>query len=204
MSLRVKSKNIATLIMAAGSSSRMGTPKQLLSWKDTTLIENVMSNVLQLEPSKSIIVLGANSEQITPKIEPHPVEIIHNPDWNNGLGNSIAFGVNYIQNNYKVDGVLIILADQPLIDTSYLKGMIISFEAGKNQIIATQYDNEKLGVPALFDKYYFEELSAIDGDKGAKSILEKYSDQVITTQFETNVFDVDTKEDYKKLKSHNK
>jgi len=204
MSLRVKSKNIATLIMAAGSSSRMGTPKQLLSWRNTTLIENAIINVLQLKISKPIVVLGANSEQITPKIETYPIKIIHNPNWNSGLGNSIAFGVNYIQNNYKVDGVLIILADQPLIDTSYLKGMIISYEAGKNQSIATQYHNGKLGVPALFDKYYFEELSAIDGDKGAKSILEKYSDQVITTQFETNIFDVDTKEDYKKLKSHNK
>lgn len=189
--------------MAAGSSSRMGAPKQLLSWKNTTLIENAITNVLQLEPLKSIVVLGANSEQIIPKIEAYPVEIIHNSSWDSGLGNSIAYGVRHIKKNYEVDAVLVILADQPLIETSYLKEMITLFDVNKNQIIATQYQNEKLGVPALFDKSYFEELSTIDGDKGAKILLEEYVKSVITTQLAANVFDVDTEEDYNKLKSFN-
>ena len=196
-----KQKNIAALIMAAGSSSRMGTPKQLLPFKNTTLIENVMSNVLQLRPFKSIVVLGAISEKITPKIETYPVEIIHNLNWGKGLGNSIAFGVNYIKNNYQTDGVLIVLADQPLIHGSYLKRIIAAFEPNRQQIIATKYPSGKLGVPVLFDKCYLEELSTIDGDKGAKLILEKYKNSVITTQININVFDVDTEEDYKKLKS---
>lgn len=190
--------------MAAGSSTRMGQPKQLLPWKNTTLIEDAISTVLQLESSKSIVVLGANSEKITPKIETHPIEMIHNPNWEKGLGNSIAFGANYIKNNYRTDGILIVLADQPLIYSSYLKGMIDVFEPkNRGQIIATKYPNAKLGVPALFDASYLEELSTIDGDKGAKILLEKYSDQLITTQFETNIFDVDTKEDYNKLMDFN-
>ena len=189
--------------MAAGGSSRMGTPKQLLPWKSTTLIENVMSNVLQLESSKLIVVLGANSEQITPKIESYPIEVIYNPNWKKGLGNSISFGANYIKNNYQTDGILIVLADQPLIHSSYLKKMIGEIEPNRQQIIATKYPNAKLGVPALFDASYLEELSTIDGDKGAKILLEKYSDQLISTQFETNIFDVDTEEDYKRLMDFN-
>lgn len=185
--------------MAAGSSSRMGEPKQLLPWKDRTLIENSINKVLQLQTSKPIVVLGANSEKIIPKIKNNPIEIIRNPNWERGLGNSIAFGVNHIQNNYQIDGVLVVLVDQPLINSSYLKGMIDVFEAKKHQIIATKYQNRKLGVPALFDSNYFDELSNIEGDKGAKSILEKYSDSVTTIQLTTNVFDVDTEEDYKKL-----
>lgn len=82
--------------------------------------------------------------------------------------------------------------------------MIDVFEPkNRGQIIATKYPNAKLGVPALFDASYLEELSTIDGDKGAKILLEKYSDQLITTQFETNIFDVDTKEDYNKLMDFN-
>ena len=114
--------------------------------------------------------------------------------------NSIEFGIYHIKYNYDVDGVVVTLAYQQLIESTYLKVMIDLFETDKNQIIATKYQNGKLGVPALFDKSYLLELSNIDGDKGAKSILEKYTNSVITTQIDTNVFDIDTDEDYKKLK----
>jgi molybdenum cofactor cytidylyltransferase len=194
-----KSKIITTLIMAAGGSSRMGEPKQLLPWKGATLIEKSIDKALQLQMPKPIVVLGANSERIASKIESYPVKIIRNPNWERGLGNSIAFGVNYIQNNHQVDGVLVILADQPLINASYLKVMLDLFETKKHQIIATKYNNGKLGVPVLFDASYFQELSRIEGDKGAKSILEKYSNLVIITEVTTNIFDVDTKEDYNEL-----
>ena len=186
--------------MAAGSSSRMGDPKQLLQWKNVTLIENAINNALQLSILKPIVVLGANNEKIIPIIESYPVEVIHNSNWTSGLGNSIAFGVKHVRNNKKSDGVLITLADQPLIEMTYLKEIIESFETDKRQIIATQYKNGKLGVPVLFDRSYFNELSIIDGDKGAKLIFEKHSDSVIISPFKTNVFDIDTEEDYKKLK----
>ncbi|MCK0108386.1 nucleotidyltransferase family protein [Flavobacteriaceae bacterium S0825] len=195
-----KPKNIITLVMAAGSSSRMGAPKQLLPWKEVTLIEGVITKVLHLNTFKAIVVLGANEDKIVPKITSYPIEIIHNLEWEKGLGNSIAFGIHHIKKNYDVGGVFVTLADQPLIEATYLKVMIDLFETDKNQIIATKYQNGKLGVPALFDKSYLLELSSIDGDKGAKSILEKYANSVITTQIDTNVFDVDTDEDYKRLK----
>jgi len=146
------------------------------------------------------VVLGANKDEIIKKITSYPIEVVHNKEWHKGLGNSIAFGINHILSTYKAEAVLIVLADQPLINSSYLKGMISLFEANKHQIIATKYPNGKLGVPALFDKSYLYELCNIDGDKGAKSILEKYSDSVTTIQLDTNVFDVDTEEDYKRLK----
>jgi len=186
--------------MAAGSSSRMGEAKQLLPWKEATLIEDVIAKTLQLNTVKTVVVLGANEDKIVPKITSYPIEVIYNIEWEKGLGNSIAFGIYHIKKNYDVDGVLVTLADQPLIEATYLKVMIDLFETDKNQIIATKYQNGKLGVPALFDKSYLLELSIIDGDKGAKSILEKYTNSVITTQINTNVFDIDTDEDYKRLK----
>ncbi len=192
-------KNIATLIMAAGSSSRMGTPKQLLPWKNATLIENVIAKALQLNTSKTLVVLGANKDVIIKKIASYPIEVVHNKKWHKGLGNSIAFGINHILSTYKAEAVLIVLADQPLIKGSYLEEMLDIFEASTAQIIATRYQNGKTGVPVLFDKSYFEELSVIDGDNGAKEILRNYSNSVKTLLFEANVFDIDTEEDYNKL-----
>lgn len=188
--------------MAAGSSSRMGTPKQLLKWKDRTLIESVVETVLDLKALKSIVVLGANQEKILPNIVRYPVDTIYNEEWERGLGNSIAYGVHHITEETQADGVLVVLGDQPLVTSSYLKEMLSFFDKKKGQIIATQYQNDKIGVPVLFDAIYFEELSRIDGDKGAKSILKKYKEHIKLLDGSHLVADIDTKEDYDKLTNH--
>jgi len=116
------------------------------------------------------------------------------------LGNSIAFGVEHIlKSESNFDGILIMLADQPLIDSTYLNLLIHEFEVGKSQIIASLYKNDKLGVPVLFDKFYIEELSKFDDDKGAKALLHKYSNHVSAINAKHIVSDIDTIEDYKRL-----
>ncbi len=182
--------------MAAGNSSRMGRAKQLLKWGNSTLIETCIKKVLQLNTTQTIVVLGANDGEIAPKINSHPIEIIHNADWSKGLGNSIAFGVKYIQNKYKVDGALIVLVDQPLIPTEFLDEIVSSFNKGNKQIIATHYTKGKVGVPVLFDKHYFDELSLLDGDKGAKVILIQYESQIKLIKGNDLLTDVDTQKDY--------
>lgn len=177
----------------------MGDIKQLLAWKGTFLINHSIETVLQGDSSKTIVVLGANYEPIKAEIQQEHIQIIYNKDWENGLGSSIAFGVKYVQNNYEVDGVLITLADQPLIDTNYLNSLVNSFEVGKNQIIASNYGNEKLGVPALFDSFYFEELTQLNNDKGAKKIIENHLDNVLALNAKHLIADIDTKEEYERL-----
>lgn len=181
----------------------MGDIKQLLAWKGTFLINHSIETVLQGDSSKTIVVLGANYEPIKAEIQQEHIQIIYNKDWENGLGSSIAFGVKYVQNNYEVDGVLITLADQPLIDTNYLNSLVNSFEVGKNQIIASNYGNEKLGVPALFDSFYFEELTQLNNDKGAKKIIENHLDNVLALNAKHLIADIDMKEDYEKLYKEN-
>lgn len=181
----------------------MGDIKQLLAWKDTFLLKHTISNVLQLESTQTIVVLGANYERIKAEIQQERIQVIYNKDWENGLGNSIAFGVKYVQKNYKVDGVLITLADQPLIDAIYLNALIGSFNIGKKQIVSSNYGNEKLGVPALFDSCYFEELSELNQDKGAKKVIENHLDNVLALNAKHLISDIDTKEDYEKLYKEN-
>lgn len=195
------SPNIAIVILAAGASKRMGTPKQLLKWGDQTLIENSIKEAQGANSKSVLVVLGANFDLIKNHIrDDSQITILNNPHWEQGLGTSIAIAVEHLQNsNSSVDGVLITLCDQPLITSDYLGLLISKFQSGKNQIIATSYGRGKQGVPVLFDKVYFNELLGLNDDQGARDILKRQANNVIgVTPPESNV-DLDTKEDYSKL-----
>ena len=190
--------NIAILILAAGNSTRMGEPKQLLKWKNSTLLGHAIQTTTKIPNTKTHVVLGANFDLI--KTEIKNAKIIYNLNWESGLGSSIAEGVKYLIStkiNYK--GVLVMLGDQPLVNSNYLKSLIDAFEVGKKRIVASEYGNNKLGVPALFDNIYFEELSQLNEDKGAQTIIKKNIDYVLTFQASHLISDIDTKEDYKKI-----
>ena len=190
--------NIAILIMAAGSSSRMGTPKQLLPWKDKTLVENVVQSALGVSESDVYVVLGANHAPVKEVLMPYDVNTIYNPDWEQGLGNSIACGVKHVK-DLEYDGILIMLADQPLITSEDLENFIIEFNKGGKNILASKYKNESIGVPVIFDKSYFEELSQLNKDKGAKAVIKKHIEHVSVINLRNKLLDIDTKEAYEKL-----
>lgn len=198
-SMKAKS-NVVTLIMAAGNSSRFGSPKQLLKWKNSNLLQHAIETANESNVSKVFVVLGANYDQILEMIDTSSVEVVRNPSWKNGLGNSIAFGVNsVIQEVPKTEGILIMLADQPLIDSDYLNGMIDKFKEGKNQIISTTYKNNKQGVPVIFDKAFFNELIQLNNDDGAKQVIKKHMANVVAVKHDNNCVDIDTFEDYENL-----
>jgi molybdenum cofactor cytidylyltransferase len=194
------SSNIAVLIPAAGASQRMGSVKQLLEWGTSTLLGHSIETVRSLKCSEICVVLGANYDIIKSEIDSYPIKIVNNEEWESGLGRSIAFGVQHlIDSSFTIDGILIMLADQPLIDANYLNSMIEIFKPEEQQIIATYYDNHKQGVPALFDKTYFEELTKLSDDKGAKEIIEKYSNNVTMLTAHGRISDIDTQQDYEDL-----
>ena len=198
--MTIKTPNIAVVILAAGTSSRMGSPKQLLKWKNTTLLGHAIATAKGLNQRQVIVVLGANFEQIRSTINNDHIEILKNNNWETGLGKSIAIGVsNILKSDTNFDGVLVMLADQPLIDQSYFKKMLTKYRLGASQIITTAYKNGKQGVPVLFDRVYFEELSQLNDDKGAKGILRTYADKVTVIDAQHDVSDIDTQDDYEKL-----
>jgi molybdenum cofactor cytidylyltransferase len=194
------SPNIAIVILAAGGSKRMGSPKQLLKWGDQTLIEHSIEEAQGVNPKSVLVVLGANFNLIKNHIPDLQITIINNPHWEQGLGTSIAIAVEYLQSSKsRVDGLLVTLCDQPLITSDYLGFLLSKFQSGKNQIFATSYGDGKHGVPALFDKVYFNELMGLRDDQGARDILKRQANNVIgVTPPESNV-DLDTKEDYANL-----
>lgn len=190
---------VTILILAAGSSSRMGKIKQLLPWKDSTLLEHAIKIAKLSKASEVLVVLGSNAKLIKENIKTDNVSFLENTNWELGLGTSISCGVNFLMHNNKdTDAILVLLADQALIDTEYLNEMIDRFTSNKIDLIATRY-GDKIGVPALFKQIYFTDLQNLDGDQGAQLLLKKFEDKVVSMNPVGKTFDVDTLVDYNKL-----
>lgn len=190
--------SIPILILAAGASTRMGgKTKQLLPWANTTLLGHAIRQATEVSKTV-VVVLGAKSDMIEQQI-PNQVETIDNPDWEQGMGSSISAGIRHLSNLGKaMDGVLIMLGDQPFLDADYLQGLVKEFKKGKRFIVATSY-GKRMGVPAIFKLDLVAELSGLDQDFGAKQIIEKYADQAKAMDPEGKEIDIDTMETYHRL-----
>lgn len=190
---------IPILLMAAGGSSRMGQPKQLLPWGKQTLIEHQIQTLLKASQPVNVVI-GSNSDMVIPLIENYPVNIFTNPDWESGMGNSISYGIRQIMQKFpKSNGVLITLLDQPLITTSYIENMLNSYSRSSQLILASQSASGWTGVPVLFDEFYFKDLSELNNEEGAKKIINRYPENVILLDGGEMLEDMDTPEMYLQL-----
>jgi len=177
----------------------MGSPKQLLPWGDTTLLNHAIAQAQKTGVPEVFMVLGAHADKIGKSIESPTAEILIHEEWDAGLGSSIAYGIQHItKNTTQLDAVLIMLADQPEVDTEYLNSMIKRFKPGKKQIIASNY-SDQLGVPAIFDASYFEKLAQLSGDTGAQQTIKEHAAFVTACSSAKDIVDIDTMKTYKVL-----
>ncbi len=189
---------IAVVVLAAGAATRMQSIKQLLPYKNSTLLENALYNGLNSNALITICVLGSNAEIIQKNIVANSVFITINENWASGLGSSITHSVNFIESHFTdIDGILFTLADQPFVTSKYLNS-IIEKASNPEKIYASQY-HDTFGVPVLFPKMFFKDLKKLDGEQGAKKLLQVYQHQVIPILLDFVNIDIDTPEDYKKL-----
>jgi molybdenum cofactor cytidylyltransferase len=190
---------IPVLLLAAGSSTRMGQPKQLLPWGNSTLIEHQIKILIKTGNPVNVI-LGFKSDFILPIIENYTVNIFINADWESGIGSSISFGITQIMQKYPMaDGALICLLDQPLVTTSYYKRMSDNWQPGSQQIMVSKSGSGWTGVPVLFDKYYFQDLSKLKNDQGARKIIQQHEKHVIIVEGGELIEDMDTPSTYQQL-----
>lgn len=192
--------NTAVLILAAGAATRMGgNIKQLLPWKGTTLLGNAINTAIAGDFKNIFVVLGANIELIREQHRNLDVHFIENMDWEEGLGNSLACGVrNVLSDDKSINAILVMLADQPLVDSEYLISMHRHFQQEDAGIVVTDYGN-RVGVPAIFDRSYFSSLTKLEKDYGAKELLDQHKSDIFIMESTTNIMDIDTMEDYLKL-----
>jgi len=182
-----KVDNLAVLILAAGTSSRLGKPKQLVKYKNKSLIQIVVEKALAISDNVTV-VLGYKATSIVEEIIDYPIAIAVNPKFYDGIASSISFGVEQIE---EYDNCLIMLCDQPFIPISHYKKLIKNFE--KDSLIGSKYGSFAT-VPAIFSKKYYPSLLKLKGDKGAKSILAKNNAPTIKLE-KKDAIDIDTKED---------
>lgn len=187
---------IGIILLAAGSSSRMGQSKQLLEIGGEQLLLKSTQVALQSIAEKVIVVLGANESAHRKVIEQLPCEIIVNEDWQLGMGSSLKKGLaELLLIAPKLEAVLVMVCDQPLLTSEHLNQIIKKFKLAKSQIVASYYSGSA-GVPALFDKSLFEKLLKVEDHAGAKKIIRQHKEVVQTIDFAQGAIDLDTPEDY--------
>lgn len=183
---------VGVIILAAGESSRLGQPKQLVPFRGRSLIRVVVESALNSVCQPVVVVLGADADRIRPEIS-QEARAVENPEWIEGMASSIRRGVESIE--AQVDAVILMLCDQPLIDAEVLNRFAEKADAA---LVAAEYDGT-IGVPALFGSEFFGELRALRGKEGAKKILLANAKQVVRIACREAALDIDTAADVQRL-----
>ncbi len=201
-------RKLGILIVAAGRSSRLGHPKQLVEYQGVPLLQRIIGTAKRLclanISSKIVCILGHDSDKVIKKINLDSVEVIINNSWQRGMGTSIALGTTSLSSS--VDGLLILLCDQFLLNHDDLERIVSQWNSHPEKIVATAYFENKqrngvYGVPAIFPNQYFSDLAKLK-NKGARELIEKNKDNVISVEIENVCVDLDTPDDLRQLRNH--
>lgn len=188
---------IHIVILAAGSSSRLGSPKQLIDWHGQPLLRHLATQAIDTGAPVTII-LGANVEAIRPTIADLPLAIIENKEWPDGMSTSIRLAAK----NTDADAMLLMTCDQPFVSTGILRAIIDARTTGHHRIVASEYQGIA-GVPAVFERPLFPELQQLSGAKGAKAVILHHLIETHRIPFPDGAMDLDTPEDVSHALHHN-
>jgi molybdenum cofactor cytidylyltransferase len=188
-------RNIGAVVLAAGGSSRLGQPKQLLVFQGETLVGRAVRAATEAGCTPVIVIVGETGDAIRAELDTQ-IMVVENPEWRKGLGTSIRLGLEQLGES--ADAVVLLACDQPHVDASIIGKLIAAREKTGGSIAACRYANT-LGVPALFDRSCFKELLTLPDNCGAKSIIEARQAETIPITFEEGAVDVDTPEDFERL-----
>ena len=187
------------IILAAGNSSRLGEPKQLLKYQDKTLIRHVTEVAIETVGQEVIIVTGSGAASIEKELEPLTFHQTFNENWETGMGSSVAAGIaKLLVVNPLAEGTIIAVSDQPFVTSLLFEALIKKSQETGSGIAACAYD-ETLGTPVFFSRKYFDILLKLNGTDGAKKLLKKYENDVTKVSFPAGSIDIDTAADYQNL-----
>ena len=189
------------LILAAGESSRLGQPKQLIQFRGKSLVRRMVDAAKKARCSPIVVVIGSDREEVERELKAEGAIIVENQNWRLGIGTSIRAGVQVLIDNVPdVEAIVLLVCDQPAVDARAIARLITLREKTKRAIVASRYANT-LGVPALFDRSCFQELLALDNATGAKTVILSNRERVAEFPFPKGRIDIDTLDDYEKLLS---
>jgi len=184
---------IGGIILAAGSSSRFGTPKQLLLWKEMPLVRHVALTALNAGLSPVVVVTGSSSERVSPAIKDLPLRIVNNVRWEDGMSSSIKAGLQALPS--PIGGVVFLQSDQPQIPHTLIKSLMEVHRTTLAPIVAPQIDGQR-GNPVLFDSDTFNDLLALQGDIGGRALFAHHLVHWVSWHDSKILIDIDTPEDF--------
>lgn len=190
-------ERIAGVVLAAGGSSRFGEPKQMLDWHGKPLVSHVAELASQAGLDPVIVVTGADHDTVSEALTGSQVTVACNPGWASGQSSSVRVGVEALPDD--VGGAVFLLVDQPLISPELLARIIQQHHKNPAAIILPLFDG-KAGNPVLFDRRVFQDLASLSGDVGGRALFEKYPPQQITWEEIITQEDIDTPEDYQRIR----
>ncbi len=188
------------MVLAAGISRRMGSPKQLLRIGERTLLEHALANVCASEVQEIVLVLGAGAEELRRQIPTDNLKVIVNPDYEQGMGTSLRTGLAAL--GPRVEGALVVLADQPFVRPETLNRLMATRAETGAQITLPLYRGFR-GNPALLDRSVFPEVMALSGDVGCRAIFGDHTEGIykVETGDPGILLDIDTEDDLRRLET---
>lgn len=190
---------VYAIVLAAGSASRFGSLKQLEPWRGEPLVRHASQTAAEVCGSRSLLVTGPEWNRVRLACEPFAGAFVVNDRYREGLGSSLALAVRCL--GHTAAAVIVLLADQPLVDAVHVTRLLEEWRAGDADIVATAYA-DTAGVPAVFGACTFDRLAGLTGDKGARELLAGAGFEVRTIRCDQARVDIDTVEDLARLSSN--
>jgi CTP:molybdopterin cytidylyltransferase MocA len=184
------------LILAAGASTRLGQPKQLVRLDGRPLLHTMVSHAVAVAGHAVTVVVGAHAQELAMLLKHSPASMIVNRHWHEGIGASIRCGIAALPP--ACDAVLLMLADQVGVSSDDLKRLVSAWK-GQESLVASLYSGT-VGVPAIFPRWCFSDLSSLRGDVGARLVLQRHSDRLIRVPMPNAAMDLDTPEQLEELR----
>jgi molybdenum cofactor cytidylyltransferase len=178
----------------------MGQPKMLLDFNGKTLLQHIIDEAKKLNDATMLVVTGCYHALLKDILQSQQIPFIQNEQWEEGMGTSIQRGITELLQHYSdAENVIIMVCDQPYISSGLLQEMIHTKQTTGKGIVACTY-NDTTGTPVLFDKKYFSRLAMLQGQQGAKKMIQQFKEDTATISFPEGAIDIDTPGDYNKLK----
>ena len=168
---------LAAVILSAGASSRMGRPKALLPYRESTFLEHLIQVTRHPRIGVTRVVLGAGAEVIRTMAKLDPSIVVLNPDWEQGQLSSICTGVRSLD-GIDTDGMVLCPVDHPLVSAQLVRELVDRFYEERKAIVLPTFKGRR-GHPAIFSSALYSELLAAPADKGARVVVWEHAADVV-------------------------